>query len=123
MSISENIEKYIAGRVKERVVSDTVTEIAMPFTDPHGDLVYLYVEETENGCRITDDGYVLSDLFICGVDVKRTAVKSEIRHITEPLGIKKGPDSVLYKEVDEEKLGQAALEMAQAIIAIMYRLL
>lgn len=52
-------------------------EIQTPFVDMHNDFIHLFFIENENGYRIDDDGYTLSELNMLGVDVTNTKKRKE----------------------------------------------
>ena len=43
-----------------------VCEITTPFLDRHNDRLQIYVERGEHGLRLTDDGYIITDLEMSG---------------------------------------------------------
>lgn len=58
------------------------TQISTPFLDRHNDHLQLFVQQQEQGLYLTDGGYTINDLDMCGCDVmsspKRKNILSEI---------------------------------------------
>jgi hypothetical protein len=57
------------------------SEITTPFLDRHNDCLQIYIKHGENGYKMTDDGYIISDLRSCGCDIdspKRQNVLNEM---------------------------------------------
>ena len=44
-------------------------EIETPMLDRHNDFLSIYIRKSENEIELTDGGYILNDLDMCGFDV------------------------------------------------------
>ncbi len=77
------VDEYLAwlrDRTKLREVGQHV-EITTPFIDRHNDYLQLYVQRDNSGFKLTDGGYVLSDLKLSGCDVS-TKKRQSLLHTT-----------------------------------------
>jgi hypothetical protein len=53
-------------------------EITTPFVDMHHDFIQLYfIKEADNQFKITDDGYILNEVDMLGIDIKNSHKRSE----------------------------------------------
>lgn len=53
-------------------------EITTPFVDMHHDFIQLYfVKEEKNNFKITDGSYILSELKILGIEIKKSRKRNE----------------------------------------------
>lgn len=52
-------------------------EIQTPFVDMHNDFIHLFFSEIDNKYTISDDGHVLSELNMLGVDVSNTKKRKD----------------------------------------------
>ena len=62
-------------------------EITTPFVDSHNDHIQFYISRTPNGFILTDDGYTLNDLEMCGCDIRSKKRKEFVYQIAESLGV------------------------------------
>jgi|SRR5690625_542158 len=52
-------------------------EITTPFVDMHHDFIQLYfIRESDNNFIITDDGHILNELAMLGIDIKNSKKRS-----------------------------------------------
>lgn len=81
--IQRLIDKYVQWLKDKSVlrqVDDQWAEITTPYLDRHNDYLQIYVAKTEHGYRITDDGYIISDLRLSGCELdteKRSSLLQE----------------------------------------------
>ena len=70
-----------------RGLGDAWTEITTPFLDRHNDCLQIYVRSENDGYRLTDDGYILSDLRMCGCDLDSPKRQAMFREMLSGFGI------------------------------------
>lgn len=83
------IDAYLRW-IKDNSVQKTIgafEEITTPFVDSHNDNIQFYITHTEHGYLLTDDGYTISDLEMCGCDIKSKKRREVIRQFAESLGV------------------------------------
>lgn len=56
---------------------DTFIEITTPFVDMHHDFIQLYFTKEKNLFVITDDGHIINELELLGIDIKNTPKRRE----------------------------------------------
>ncbi len=62
--------EWLEKNMTERKISPTITEVTTPFLDRHNDYTQVYIiNQGNNKFKISDDGYIVNDLLISGVDV------------------------------------------------------
>lgn len=92
-------------------------EITTPFVDSHNDYIQFYITRTKNGYLLTDDGYTISDLEICGCDVKSKKRSTMISQLAESLGVFVQNGS-LVTEASDTDIARKQHMMIQAILKI-----
>ena len=60
---------WIKDKFSQKSIGE-YTEITTPFVDSHNDQIQFYISRTEKGYKLTDDGYIINDLIMCGCDVQ-----------------------------------------------------
>ncbi|MDA0832957.1 MAG: DUF1829 domain-containing protein [Planctomycetota bacterium] len=121
MSINGNdlISSYLSWlRQKMGVVAigDTL-EITTPFLDRHNDHIQVFVTPTESGLRLTDDGYILSDLRSSGCEVDTPNRKKILESILNGFGVSEVAGE-LALETSREKFPQKKHALLQAMLAV-----
>lgn len=67
-----NNKKLILESFKEYI------EITTPFVDMHHDFIQLYfIKDKNNNFKITDDGYILNELEMLGIEIKRSQKRND----------------------------------------------
>ena len=82
----ENYLSWIRSNSSQKRIGD-YEEITTPFVDSHNDQIQFYICRSQNGFTLTDDGYTMSDLEMCGCDIKSKKRKEFILQIAESLGV------------------------------------
>jgi len=62
-------------------------EITTPFLDRHNDRLQIYVKQTDHGLRLTDDGYIISDLEMSGCSLDTPARQKMLQTILGGFGV------------------------------------
>lgn len=76
--------------LKENISFDEVgqfVELTTPFLDRHNDHIQIYVQQTESGLVLTDDGYTVNDLVASGCDVYSDKRKDILKFLVTSLGV------------------------------------
>ena len=92
-------------------------EITTPFVDSHNDHIQFYVTRSPNGYVLTDDGYIINDLLMCGCDVKSKKRKEMISQLAESLGVSIIGDSIQV-EATESDIARKQHVIIQAMLKI-----
>ena len=107
---------WIKHNSSQTVIGD-YSEITTPFVDAHNDQIQFYITKTDNGYLLTDDGYVINDLEMCGCDVKSKKRKQMMMQIAESIGVTI-KDSCIIVEANEGDIARKQHIMIQAILKI-----
>ena len=67
-SLLDGYSKWLGDRTKLRSVGDCV-EVTTPYLDRHNDSLQIYVKAISGGFVLSDDGYILDDLAMSGVEI------------------------------------------------------
>ena len=92
-------------------------EITTPFVDAHNDQIQFYITRTTNGYLLTDDGYVINDLEMCGCDVKSKKRKQMMVQIAESIGVMIKNNCIVV-EANEGDIARKQHIMIQAILKL-----
>lgn len=63
----ETYAHWLKEKVKVKKIGD-VCELTTPFVDRHNDYMQIYIKATPSGVVLTDDGYIIRDLEISGLE-------------------------------------------------------
>ena len=72
---------WLNTKVSYKDLESGTIEITTPFLDRHNDRLQIYAIPQPNGeIRLTDDGYILSDLQLSGFELKSSPKRQQIFH-------------------------------------------
>ena len=94
-----------------------VCEITTPFLDRHNDKLQIYVEQTEKGLRLTDDGYILGDLEMSGCSIGTTQRHQVLQVMLAGFGVQERNGELLV-ESSLEEFPRKKHALIQAMIAV-----
>lgn len=112
----ENYLSWIRSNSSQKQIGD-YQEITTPFVDSHNDQIQFYICRSQNGFILTDDGYTLGDLEMCGCDIKSKKRSEFIRQIAESLGVSIR-DGAIVAEASEASIASKQHMMIQAMLKI-----
>lgn len=92
-------------------------EITTPFVDSHNDHIQFFICRSKTGFVLTDDGYTINDLEMCGCDVKSKKRRELISQLAESLGATIRNGSVVV-EASESDIACKQHMMIQAMLKI-----
>ncbi|MDN3509992.1 MAG: DUF1828 domain-containing protein [Candidatus Jettenia sp.] len=92
-------------------------ELTTPFVDRHNDYLQIYIKATPSGLLLTDDGYIIRDLEISGLEFNTERRKNELYNILNGLGVKLHGDC-LEVEARPDNFPQKKHNLLQAMLAI-----
>lgn len=100
-------------------INDKEVQVLTPFTDAFGDGILFNVRQDVNNYTLTDNGYLLWNLKINGIDVDKS--QASIDKILKQFGfIRTNNDEILRKNVTMGKLPQAMMEFVELILKLSY---
>jgi Domain of unknown function DUF1829/Domain of unknown function DUF1828 len=94
-----------------------VCEITTPFLDRHNDRLQIYVAKTDRGLRLTDDGYILNDLEMCGCSVETSQRQAILHVMLAGFGVQE-KNGELFIEASVENFPRKKHALVQAMIAV-----
>ena len=112
----ENYLSWIRSNSSQKRIGD-YEEISTPFVDSHNDHIQFYICRSQNGFTLTDDGYTMSDLEMCGCDINSKKRKESILQIAESLGVTI-KDGSIVAEATEFDIACKQHMMIQAMLKI-----
>ena len=117
-ALDREIGGYGAENTKVIWVDNHTMQIATMMIDSYGDTVYVWVEEAEAHCRVSDGGRILFKLDPNSEDKE---LNESVKGIAIGSGYQFADDHFeLYVDVDRKNVAQAAMKLAQLQVAISY---
>lgn len=107
---------WLRNKTQLKTVQGTV-EITTPYLDRHNDYIQIYVVRDDNGYRLTDDGYTISDLEDSGCSLASKKRQVLLQTILNGLGVRKKEDE-LFVLAKEDNFARQKHNLLQAILAI-----
>lgn len=94
-------------------------EITTPFLDRHNDCIQLYMQlQKDGGYYVSDDGYTISDLQMCGIDVTTPKRKKLLNNILTSYGLEISKDFEIFTKCTEKDIYVKKHFFIQAILDI-----
>lgn len=109
--------KWLNDNIIEIKKGDCV-EITTPFLDRHNDWLQIFIEEINGQVYITDDGYIVDDLKMCGVDLTTPNRKALLTNMINGYGVKLSDKNELYVNADPNTFAQKKHALIQCMIAV-----
>lgn len=108
--------KFFNSKSSKNSANDayTINVITTPFLDRHHDHLQIYVKKTKKGFILSDDGYIMADLELSGVDYLNNAI---LRSIFNKFGIKIVNDELVLEATDDN-FEQKKDNFIQALVEI-----
>lgn len=94
-----------------------VCEITTPFLDRHNDYLQIYVSEKDGQYTLSDDGYILADLQMSGVEINTEGRQQMLDTILAGFGIS-NTDNELRVIAQRHDLGEKKHNLTQAMLAV-----
>ena len=113
------VDSYLRW-LRERITVEDVNgvcEITTPFLDRHNDRLQIYVVRQNEGYRLTDDGYVLSDLAASGCSIESPNRQRMLRTILNGFGVRE-EDGALCANASISTFPQKKHSLVQAMLAV-----
>jgi len=92
-------------------------EITTPFLDRHNDHVQIYVQNKKDKLILSDDGYVISDLIMSGIDLSLPRRQAVLTTILNRFGVQI-EDDVIFVEATLDTFPQKKHQLIQAMLSV-----
>lgn len=112
-------QNWIKTAFEFKAINDNEVQVLTPFTDAFGDGILFNVKQDGDSFTLTDNGYLLWNLEISGIDVGKSQVS--IDKILKQFGFTRtNNDEILRKNVKMGKLPQAMMDFVELILQLSY---
>lgn len=112
-------QNWIKTAFEFKAINDNEVQVLTPFTDAFGDRILFNVRQDGDNYTLTDNGYLLWNLEINGMDVGK--LQALIDKILKQFGFTRANnDEILRKNVKMGKLPQAMMEFVELILKLSY---
>ena len=92
-SLLDGYSNWLRDRTKLRSVGDFV-EVTTPYLDRHNDSLQIYVKAISDGFVLSDDGYILDDLAMSGVEIAGTRCEDSLEITLRRFGVSENAGSL-----------------------------
>jgi len=113
------VKSYVDWLNAKFIVQDVngVCEITTPFLDRHNDRLQIYVQPKGHGLRLSDDGYILGDLEMCGGPIESRQRKQALQVVLNGFGVQEA-NGELFIESTASQFAQKKHALLQAMLAV-----
>lgn len=113
------VAEYVNWLREQITVSelDGVCEFTTPFLDRHNDYLQIYLVEDDNRIRLSDGGYILSDLKMSGFDINTEKRFEMVNTMLNGFGVQE-ENNELFIEATEKDFPQKKHLLIQAMLAV-----
>lgn len=108
---------WIKSQSVQRAIN-TYTEITTPFLDAHNDELRFYVRKEGNDYFFTDDGYILADLEMSGMNISTGKRKELLQNMADTMSISIEEGAITARTNDPSRIAQTMHLMIQAMMKI-----
>lgn len=114
-------ERYFSW-LKEKTLLQKIddwVEVTTPFLDRHNDYMQIYVRRSETGYLLSDDGYTISDLEMCGCPLNTPKRQNLLATTLRGFGVQRDAISnELYVNASEASFPLRKHNLIQAMLAV-----
>lgn len=114
--MAQEYAEWLRQEIKAEAANGVCT-LTVPFLDRHRDYLQLYVTPTDSGVEFSDDGYVIRDLRISGIELDTERRKEALNHILRSFNVALEGDE-LKVESSGNNIAQKKHDIIQAMLAI-----
>ncbi len=113
------VDTYLTWLRERFTVEDVegACEITTPFLDRHNDRLQIYVVRKDHGLRLTDDGYIISDLEACGCAIDTPNRQGILRAVLNGFGVRE-EHGELCVDASLSNFAQKKHALVQAMLAV-----
>lgn len=112
-------QNWIKTAFEFKAINNNEVQVLTPFVDAFDDGILFNVRRDGNNYILTDNGYLLWNLEINGIDVGK--LQASIDKILKQFGFTRTDnDEILRKNVKMEKLPQAMMDFVELILQLSY---
>lgn len=114
-------EQYLAwlrDEISMRQIDEWL-EVTSPFLDRHNDYLQIYIKRADSGYLLTDDGYTINDLEMCGCHLDSPRRQSLLAFTLRGFGVKHNENTKeLYVSAASENFALRKHSLIQAMLAV-----
>jgi hypothetical protein len=115
-NLADQYKNWLAQDITVESEGD-VCVLTVPFLDRHRDFLQIYIRETSDGLVLSDDGYVIRDLRISGLDIDTPRRESALNEILRSFDVSRQGDELVVS-VSSDNPAQRKHDLLQAMLAV-----
>lgn len=108
---------WLQGNSDLRQLDDSV-EITTPYLDRHNDYFQIYATQDRDGFLLTDDGYVLADLEMSGLEIAKARQHPAFQAALGGLDVQVSDENVLQVRTSPADFALRTHSLVQAMLAV-----
>ena len=98
-------------------IGENTLEITTPFLDRHNDYIQIYISERDGEYTLSDDGYIIADLELSGMNFNTKKRNSELDMLLNRFGVKRTNQNVLTVKCQKHDFPSKKHNLLQAMLA------
>lgn len=114
--LTDSYNTWLRDNTDIQAIDDFV-EITTPFLDRHNDHMQIYAEATSGGFLLSDDGYTIADLEMCGCKLDSPKRKALLQVTLNGFGVRNVKDE-LQVSATEKDFALKKHNLLQAMLAV-----
>ena len=115
-TLLDRYSRWLRDRTHLRELEECV-EITTPYLDRHNDYLQIYAKRVNGGFLLTDDGYVLDDLELCGCKINSPKRKAIFETTLAGFGVRPN-GTALEAKASAEDFALRKHNLVQAMLAV-----
>ena len=108
---------WLQGKSGLRQLDGSV-EITTPYLDRHNDYFQIYATQDSDGFLLTDDGYVLADLEMSGLEIEKARQHPAFQAALGGLGVEVNDENALQVRTSPADFALRTHSLVQAMLAV-----
>ena len=120
-SIVDRYLSWLKDNMTEKEIAADVIEVTTPYVDRNNDYTQIYIKKGIGHYKITDAGYIITDLELSGVNVLKSGRRKEILHtILCRLGLDldESTGEIYTREISEDKIPLGCNRLLQGMLDV-----
>jgi hypothetical protein len=117
-NLLEEYLSWVKDNTTLRQVDERWVEVTTPYLDRHNDFLQIYLKRDSSGFVLSDDGYVIDDLAMCGCQLNTSKRRDILKVILNGFGVQIGEENQLIVRASSENFALRKHNLIQAMLSV-----